>query len=251
MTDKHSPDRFAVSHVLLVTAGAVAMSLVLMATVLVVVAQIWTFFAPRRDLTSSDDLSNLLVSLDPTEPAHLLLSTALDDVWRTTGRSNPVSVVIVTSPEINAVSMGDGRFLLWEGLASLPRNAIDGVMAHETAHDLLRHSRKATGVREVVDFVADVLSILGRAEYDAEDTIKGWARNAVLPHYSRQQEHQADSLAVEILWAAGYDGVSTMAETLRLLLARYGNVGGGVLDYHPSLAERITVLEERRTNRKD
>jgi predicted Zn-dependent protease len=247
MSAPKPPDQFAVSR-RLASATAVGVGiLVPLAILLVVAAQVWTCFepSPRARLATTDH--SQLLSVNLSVPTHQVIESALQDVWNAAGRTDTFALVLVRSDEINAASVGGGRFLVWEGVASLPPWAVRGVMAHEVAHDVLKHARKATELQDVVDFVGQVVSLLGHADDpDVDLTVQRWARNATLPHYSRSQEYQADSLGAVLLTNMAYDGPQAMAATLRVLLDRYGNVEGGFLDYHPSVRDRIAALSTPR-----
>ncbi|MBI3767859.1 MAG: M48 family metalloprotease [Deltaproteobacteria bacterium] len=65
----------------------------------------------------------------------------------------------------------------------------------------------------------------------------------VLPAYSRSQEADADEKAIEILRAEGdADPAGTMAHTFEVLLTREGAKGGGLVDTHPNMTERLEAM---------
>ena len=71
-----------------------------------------------------------------------------------------------------------------------------------------------------------------------------------LPKYSRKQEFEADAKAVEILTELGYnEPEKQLSETLQVLLDKYGNLGGGFFDNHPSTTERIQRLRSQAETR--
>jgi Zn-dependent protease with chaperone function len=177
---------------------------------------------------------------------HVKIENALDSLWlRVTAKENP-KLFIVDSDDINAASFGSGRFLVWDGLADLPDSMIDAIFAHEIAHDILRHSKKAQDVKDLTDFVGDVLSVFGQADAPTENTLKKWVGYTALPKYSRTQEFEADAKAVEILGKLGYSQPEKrLGETLQVLLDKYGNRGGGFFDSHPATAERIQRLRSQ------
>jgi Zn-dependent protease with chaperone function len=150
----------------------------------------------------------------------------------------------------SAASFGSGRFLVWDGGADLPDSMIDPVLAHEVAHDILRHSKKAQDVKDLTDFIGDVLSIFGRADASTENTLKKWVSYAALPKYSRNQEFEADAKAIEILRELGCaQPEKRLGDALQVLLDKYGNLGGGFFDSHPSTTERIQTLRSLADNK--
>lgn len=187
-----------------------------------------------------------IIEVSAENVRHVKIEHALDRLWlRATGEENP-RLLIVDSQEINAASFGSGRFLVWDGVADLPDAIIDGIFAHEIAHDLLRHSKKAQDVKDLTDFAGDVLSVFGRTDAETESTLKRWVGYTALPKYSRNQEFEADAKAVQILAALGDDDPETeLSRALQVLLDKYGNIGGGFLDSHPSTSERIQRLNAR------
>ncbi len=247
MISDHQPDRFAVSGALARATGVAFAIAVPLAVLLVGAANLWTCFAPSARAGSGIDPSQLY-PVDRSRDTHQTLVSALGDVWDVAGRADSFSLVIVGSQDVNAASVGRGRFLAWEGVATLSPWVIRGIMAHEVAHDVLRHSRKAAELRDVADALGRTLSVLGGAnEPEVDRTVQRWARNVVLPRYSRLQEYQADSLGAVLLGELGFHGPRAMAASLQVLLDRYGNTEGGFFDYHPSTRERIAALAGQAT----
>lgn len=182
---------------------------------------------------------------DPSDPNHRVLAAALLKMWIPQGRRTDGPRSPSPSP-VNAVSFGGARFLFWVGASRLPTWEIDGIAAHEVAHDRLEHSRKAVELQDVTSFFGEVLGLLGGANSSGQEVLSEWVDLAAFPRYSRQQELQADAKAVEILRAAGYGfPQQTYSDTLRLLLEKYGNAGGGRFDSHPATTERIARLAQQ------
>jgi len=199
MTAPSDKNRFLVSRILATVAGATFLTTVAIAGLVAGVAQISTCFGSHTQVASPESRT-LLVSADTSLATHDGPVLTLRNVWAMTGHSEPPQIAVVRSDDINAASLGGGRFLIWEGLTALPRPLLDGVFSHEVAHDLLHHARKASELQDVLDFVGEAVGTLGHASDDATDsTVHRWARNAVLPKYSRAQEYQADSLGAVLL----------------------------------------------------
>lgn len=198
--------------------------------------------------TTQRDASNLkIVEVNPQNGRHAKLEHGLTEVWfgATNAQEKP-TVLIVDSSEINAASFGYGRFLVWDGVADLPDSITRPIFAHEVAHDILKHSKKAHDLKDLTDFFGDVLSVFGQADADTENTLKKWVGYTTLPKYSRNQEFEADAKATQILAALGDDDPEKeLSEALQLLLDKYGNIGGGFLDSHPSTGERIQRLRSQ------
>ncbi len=170
-------------------------------------------------------LTNIYASLD----------LATQDKWTT--------YFINDKSSLNAASFGNGMYLFWETLADLPGWAIDSILAHEVAHDLLLHSRKMQDVDDVRNFFTDVLSLLGGADSRTEKTLHDWSSKLTLPRYSQKQEYEADEYAVKILSISGHEKSELVfANTLKHIRKNYGDTGGGFFDSHPSTEERIKKI---------
>ncbi|PWT79773.1 MAG: hypothetical protein C5B58_12875 [Acidobacteria bacterium] len=188
-----------------------------------------------------------IVELNQQNGRHVKLERALSEVWfgATNAQEKP-TLFVVNSSDINAASFGFGRFLVWDGLADLPDSIMRPIFAHEVAHDILKHSKRARDVKDLTDFFGDVLSVFGRTDLDTENTLKRWVGYTALPKYNRTQEFEADAKAVEILSMLGDSSPSReMSVALQVLIEKYGNSGGGFLDSHPATTERIQRLNSR------
>ena len=193
----------------------------------------------------ADDIK--IIEASPENPIHKKLLDSLTKIYSSLDLIDENSFdarIINDSSSLNAASFGNGRYLFWETLADLPEWAIDSIVAHEVAHDMLLHSRKMQDLNDVRNFFTDVLALFGGADRRTEKTLHDWSSKLTLPRYSQKQEYEADQYAVEILYACDYDSPNKLfANTLKYIKKRYGNTGGGFFDYHPSTDDRIqTVL---------
>jgi predicted Zn-dependent protease len=188
-----------------------------------------------------------IVEPDYQDSSHIAVISALVAACDATGLDGCLQdVVIAQSGDLNAASFGEGRYIFWSGAASLPRQLLEGMAAHEVAHDVLLHSRRAQDASAFVAFLAEVVSTVGGAHPDDENRIRGWLESATMPRYSRKHELEADSLAVVILARMGYpEPEEPIADVLSALMARYGDSGGGFLDSHPATSERLARLRNR------
>jgi hypothetical protein len=133
---------------------------------------------------------------------------------------------------------------LFGGLKRLPSSALDGVFAHEVAHDLHQHSKKAGRLATVISFLTSIVGIFVGSDRTGREEVSAWAKNLTLPTYGREQELEADAAAVKILANAGYGAGASdiMRYALEWLRENLGDAGGGFLDNHPSVVERIERL---------
>lgn len=173
------------------------------------------------------------------------LANHLSNEWlRSSHSPDSITIGILDSRDINAASVGGGRFILWRGLGRLPDRALDGVMAHEIAHDDLKHAQRTSEVEDVTDWFGSVLAIFTDGDPETSATLKRWSGNLVIPKYDRAQELEADRYGTAILEMAGYSsGRQQMRLTLVDIRACVGNEASGFFSDHPALSDRIAALD--------
>jgi len=207
-------------------------------------AQIKSCFTTGSDNNKSGLSKDIkIIKASPTDPIHKIILERLTKIYTALELTDQVKfdVYIIKDPtSLNAASFGDGIYLFWETLVDLPDYAIDSILAHEIAHDLLLHSIKMRDVDDVRSFFTEVLSLIGGADRKTESTLQEWSSKLSLPKYSQKQEYEADEKAVKILSICGYEKSELIfANTLKYIRNCYGDSGGGFFDYHPSTDERI------------
>lgn len=209
-----------------------------------VLAALWCSAGAPFPATEADNKELSVVVPDTANPVHWRIESSLKDLWTSTVRSRTEpELAVVTSPGFNAASLGRGRFVVWEDVGELSRAHIDAILAHEVAHDVLRHGRDQRELQSVTHFFGEVLAILFGDGPRSERRMQGWVNDLVVPSYTRSQELEADARAVEILRQVGYaESDSVLAEALRVLVKRHGDTGGGFFDTHPATSDRITRL---------
>ena len=127
----------------------------------------------------------------------------------------PIGLVVIKDPQINAFAVPGGLFALNTGLISSARNIdeIAGVMAHEIAHVSQRHfSRseeafKGQTLLSLAGLLAGV-ALAAQAGGDAGAAVMLGTQAALLDKqltYSRNQEREADRIGMQYMYAAGYN----------------------------------------------
>jgi predicted Zn-dependent protease len=160
-------------------------------------------------------------------------------------------VTLLNSPVVNAFALPNGRLYLTRGLLALAndRAEIASVIAHEIAHVKARHAVERAELQQRSDLVRRVVSEV------LEDPLAGalvQARSKVsIASFSRQQELEADLIAVKAIAAAGFDpyGATRFLASLgrttnhraMLMGERGGSKGLDILSTHPSTNERIQL----------
>jgi predicted Zn-dependent protease len=195
-------------------------------------------------VSSTTEFEAPVREFSPDLARDIYIASALVSAWTAAARpADQLELMIVESAEINAASFGGGRFAFWEGTADLNQDDLIAISAHEVAHDLLLHSRRSRDAKDLLGFIAEVVSIFTGTDRRGEQRLRSWIESATIPRYSRGQELEADSLAVRLLNIMGYDAPEDVfAGALDGLLRRYGDTGGDRLDYHPATSERIARL---------
>ena len=138
--------------------------------------------------------------------AHILSQTQL---------GQPIGLVIINDPQINAFAVPGGVFALNTGLLQVSRNMdeVAGVMAHEVAHVSQRHySRsqeafKGQGLLALAGVVVGAL-IATQSDGQAGGALMMGAQAAILDQqlsYSRNQEREADRVGMQYMYSAGFN----------------------------------------------
>lgn len=179
----------------------------------------------------------------PTHPDTLKVSHALYKAAAAAG-DEPAnySFAMVASPQVQAWSAEDATFYVTEGLARMPVEVVEPLIAHEVAHEVLGHlgRKRALSLSITAGFSLLGIFIPGASLGDLV------VNPLVTRAYSREHELEADARAVEILQAMGYKAPRrALWLALQAADARNGKTKeqGGVLATHPRMAERLAALQ--------
>jgi predicted Zn-dependent protease len=168
----------------------------------------------------------------------------ISDRLADTAGTPPISIRVVNASAPNAVLAPDGNIYLTRELVLLTGDdsELAAVIAHEMAHKLSGHAaaRSGAGTQAGVSSadIADLLPDSGKVKALLAEKSE---RVAAL---SRQQELEADAMAIRLLAKAGYDPEAVA----RFLKAMQGNdkAAGrnGYTSYHPASDIRIAQAEK-------
>ncbi len=158
----------------------------------------------------------------------------------------PFQVHLAADDSLNAFAFPGGPMVLHRGLILAADDAAEilGVLAHERAHVVARHTTRGL-VRQAGLWVT-VQILLGDATGIA-GTIAEGGRALVGKAYSRDLEYEADAIGWQLLIDAGLDPRG-LARFLEDLAAQEGIDGRGIptfLSSHPASDDRIASLEAR------
>jgi len=162
------------------------------------------------------------------------------------------SFAVVKDPEVNAFSLPGGYVFVNEGLMQKTTNddELASVIAHEIAHIAARHAVKRYETSLGAQLV-QLASLAATREAQAARGL-GIALQAARLAYARQDELEADRLAVRYLKAAGFNphGILTFLDRLHGLhheKTRYLPRGVTRPHYamtHPFIPDRIRAAKE-------
>lgn len=131
----------------------------------------------------------------------------------------PFTIKVIDSDEVNAFALAGGFFYVNKGLVLAADNEAElaGVMAHEIAHVAARHYVENQTKASLLEYLAIGGSIfLGGIPGMIFQNTAGLGMLGAFMKFSRSAEEEADRLAVQYLYAAGYDptAMATMFEKL-------------------------------------
>ncbi len=117
----------------------------------------------------------------------------------------PYQVTILNSPAVNAFAVPGGYIYLTRGLLALANNEaeIASVLAHELGHLTERHSAKRYSVALKANIITRILEVVEDDPALRRNLRLGSA--SLLARHSRDQEIEADRIAILITQRTGYD----------------------------------------------
>ena len=158
----------------------------------------------------------------------------------------PFTIKVLEADDVNAFALPGGFFYVNRGLilAAESEAELAGPMAHEIAHVAARHGVEQASKGELINWGTIPLIFLG-----------GWAGYAIqqaaalaIPlgflKFTRAAEEEADLLAAQYMWAAGYDPHSlvTFFEKLETKEKKKPGTMSKIFMTHPVVGDRITKV---------
>ncbi|CAA7625860.1 putative Peptidase M48 Ste24p [Magnetospirillum sp. LM-5] len=158
---------------------------------------------------------------------------------------------LVRVPEFNATCSPNGMVSVWSGLLlrCKDESQLAGVLGHEIAHYLRRHSlQRMRDKREWDDMMAFMQFTLQGPLAKTMWDISSDVRMASISMFSRDHERESDEMGLVMMADAGYDPFAC-AETWRQLIDedKAGDVKHDFnffLSTHPATKERIETLQQ-------
>lgn len=184
----------------------------------------------------NDKLENYLNTICQT----LAINSEVPDVY------NGYHVKILDTTEINAFATSGGHIFITRGLIGCTDNedSLASVIAHEMGHIQLKHGLKAIKNSRFMDATAETWNaVVLSAEKAEAKAIDGMVSDVMSQMansgYSKKQEFEADSFAVNLLYDSGYDP-SAILTMLEMIQKNQNGQETGMYKTHPSPKSRIT-----------
>ncbi|HNV23381.1 MAG TPA: M48 family metallopeptidase [Candidatus Omnitrophota bacterium] len=156
---------------------------------------------------------------------------------------------VLEKDELNAFTTPGGNIYVYTGLMNKLKSddALAGVIAHEIGHCAARHVIKKYQASMGYDTLASL--IFNNVQMtSATKQVLSLSSNVVMSlvfsSYSRQDEYEADRLAVKYLYLSGYDPQGMVATLQLLKKESQGSEGILILRSHPYLDDRIKGVKE-------
>jgi len=151
---------------------------------------------------------------------------------------------VIDSPEVNAFAVPGGHIYVYSGLLKKinDESELAGVLAHEVGHVGAKHSMKQLTREMGYDLISQML--LGKEPGQWAQTGSQIVHQLGFLHFSREQESEADLLAVDILAETGDDPLG-LARFLDKLAAMETYEPGAVeqmLRTHPAPSDRRAAV---------
>ena len=163
----------------------------------------------------------------------------------------PIGLVVVRDPQINAFAVPGGLFALNAGMVTSSANMdeIAGVMGHEIAHVTQRHySRsqeafKGQGLLALAGILVGAV-VASQADGDVGGALMMGTQAALMDRqlsYSRNQEREADRIGMQFMYGAGFDpnSMADFFETMHRSTSRLSFLPDFWLT-HPLTTERMS-----------
>jgi hypothetical protein len=165
------------------------------------------------------------------------------------GYQFPYTFKVVRQKEINAFALPGGPIYINIGTIQAGSEAeVAGVMGHEIAHVVMRHSTRQASRQAKASIPLAILGgVLGAS-------VGGWAGSlaqmgisigagGVFTKYSRDAETEADMVGAQIIYDAGYDPYAMVTFFQMLKQKQGGGSGPSFLASHPDPGDRAKNVQ--------
>jgi beta-barrel assembly-enhancing protease len=160
----------------------------------------------------------------------------------------PFTIKVIDASEINAFALPGGFLYINRGLIEAARDEAElaGVIAHEIAHVAARHGVEQASKGQLLNWASLPLIFLGGWGGFIINQAAGIALPLTFLKFSRGAEKEADRLAAQYLWKAGYDPVAliTFFEKLQAQEKKQAGTLEKIFRSHPMNKDRIKEVHK-------
>lgn len=160
----------------------------------------------------------------------------------------PFTFKVIDAPEINAFALPGGFLFVNRGLLEAVGNEAElaGVLAHEIAHVTARHGVEQASKGNLLSWASLPLIFLGGWGGYIINQAAGIALPLTFLKFSRGAEKEADRLAAQYLWKAGYDpqALNSFFEKLQAQEKKEPGKLEKVFRSHPMTGDRIKEVQK-------
>jgi hypothetical protein len=209
----------------------------------------WNMFSPEQDVElgqqASGEVAAQVLMLNNPRVDNYLSNLGQRLAVHAPGYDFPYAFTTVNDRGINAFALPGGHIYINRGVVEAADNEaqLAGVMAHEASHVALRHGTNQASKASVAQMPLAILGgLLGDNSTGAAlaQLGAGFTVNSILLKYSRDAESQADLMATQILFDAGYDPRAMG----RFFSKIEGGNGVAFFNSHPNPDRRIENANE-------
>lgn len=173
---------------------------------------------------------------------HAYINQLGDQIARAGNRGLNYTFYVVNADEINAFAVPGGYVYINRGLIQRAANAseVAGVLAHEIGHVERRHGIDQMEKMQRASLGLNLAYVLmGRQPSSVESAAINAGGSLVFAKFSRDDENEADGVAIPLMLASGYhpNGLVTMFE--RLLSQQNSRAALPWFSTHPTTRDRI------------
>ena len=152
---------------------------------------------------------------------------------------------VIDKDDVNAFALPGGYVFVFKGLVDKVSSddELAGVIAHEIAHVVARHSIKRLQGSVGYDILMILMAVSGAGRQDAGRIDSAFAQ--LIMSYSREDEALADKLAIKYLKEAGYDPWAIVSLLKKLQQTDKDAPIKPYTSYrsHPYVADRIRMVK--------